>query len=60
MTQRIKSGQASLLLSGDTVDELRAMELSRRNNEKSWEQIIRILIREHYELEELRKQVKKV
>jgi hypothetical protein len=48
-------GQASVLLSGDTIYKLRMLELSNFNNDKTWEQIIQILIREHYELEELRK-----
>jgi hypothetical protein len=49
-------GQASLLLSGDTIQELRMLALSNFNNDKTWEQCIRILIQEHYELEKLKRQ----
>jgi hypothetical protein len=49
-------GEASILLTGSTLEDLRDCELSDHNNGKTWNDIIRILIREHYELEEIRKQ----
>jgi len=47
-------GQASVLLSGNTIEKIRALALGTFGN-RTWEDIIRLLIQEHYELAELKK-----